>query len=125
MIRIVQELVLREKDSNLQFSHITIHDIVDVFCGAKNTNVRDKDLTSIKEYGHNKNSKINTRESCYYLLDILILKDIIKQEIELKSWKEGSSSLVDSRYIVGIINMAVEYVENNSWYQLLKPNKKK
>ena len=78
MIRIIQKLVLREKNPNLQFSHITIYDIVDVFCDAKNTNMRDKDLTSIKEYGHNKNSKINTRESCYYLLDILILKGIIK-----------------------------------------------
>ncbi|CAI2196118.1 5205_t:CDS:2, partial [Funneliformis geosporum] len=95
LIKIVQELVLRGRNPNLQFSHITIHDIVDVFCSTKNVNVRDKDLTSLKEYGYNKNN-------------------VIKLEIELKSWKEGSSSLMDSCYIIGTINMAIEYIENNN-----------
>ncbi|CAI2195273.1 8625_t:CDS:1, partial [Funneliformis geosporum] len=85
LIKIVQELVLRGRNPNLQFFRITIHDIVDVFCDAKNANVRDKDLISLKVYGYNKNNKINTHESCYYLLDILISKNVIKQEIELKS----------------------------------------
>ncbi len=125
MTKIVQELVSRTKNPGSQFLHMTIYDIVDVFCDAKNTNVRDKDLISIKEYGYNKNSKINTHESCYYLLDMLILKGVIKQEIELKPWKEGSSSLVDSHYIVRIMEIVTDYIENNNWYQLLKPNKKK
>jgi len=84
LTKIVQELVSRTKNPGSQFLHMTIYDIVDVFCDAKNTNMYDKDLTSIKEYGYNKNSKINTCVSCYYLLDMLILKGVIKQEIELK-----------------------------------------
>jgi len=84
LTKIVQKLVSRTKNPGSQFLHMTIYDIVDVFCDAKNTNMYDKDLTSIKEYGYNKNSKINTCVSCYYLLDMLILKGVIKQEIELK-----------------------------------------
>ncbi|CAI2200533.1 6260_t:CDS:2, partial [Funneliformis geosporum] len=82
LIKIIQELVLRGRNPNLQFSRITIHDIVDVFCDAKNANVCDKDFTSLKEYGYNKN--------------------------------KGSSSLVDSHYIVGTMDIAIEYIENNN-----------
>ncbi|CAI2192415.1 5468_t:CDS:2 [Funneliformis geosporum] len=54
--------------------------VIYVFCGAKNANVRDKDLTSIKNM------------------------DIIKI-IELKSWKEGFSNLVDSHYIIILLEL--------------------
>ncbi len=125
MIRIIQELILREKNSNLQFSHITIYNIINIFCNVKNINICNKDFISIKKYKHNKNSKINTYEFCYYLFDIFILKNIIKQKIKLKPWKEGSLNLVDLYYIVKVINMTVKYVENNNWYQFLKSNKNK
>ncbi|CAG8753358.1 24492_t:CDS:2 [Dentiscutata erythropus] len=90
IIRILEKLLDKAAQERMNYKFVKREDIVDIFIKANNINVHDFQLNSIDEYkcptGH-----IQTRQNVFYLIDVLLVKGLIKQEVELKFRTSESS----------------------------------
>ncbi|CAG8740933.1 13528_t:CDS:2, partial [Racocetra fulgida] len=101
---------------------ISRDDIADCFMGSKEKNAISKDLSSVEGYGIFSESSI-FNEDCLYLIDSLILLEIITEKVEIKYSKE-ITSLSYSSSLVGLKENALDFVTILDWKLLIKASKK-
>ncbi|CAG8526500.1 7557_t:CDS:2, partial [Dentiscutata heterogama] len=88
---------------------ISRDDIANCFMGLKGKNAVSKDLSSIEGYGVSSESCSIFNEDCLYLIDLLILVEIITKEVDIKYYKEAKS-LSYSSSLVGLKENALNFI---------------
>ncbi|CAG8630893.1 17298_t:CDS:2, partial [Dentiscutata erythropus] len=91
IVRIVDQLIKRVTSQDPKLLQISRDDITDCFMGSKGKNAVSKDLSSIEGYGVSSESCSIFNEDCLYLIDSLILAEIITEEVDIKYSKEAKS----------------------------------
>lgn len=79
-------------------------ELVDVFLKAENKNTRDKNLSLFWNEEEDASYKpiISTRDACFHMVDKLIAKGLIRQNVIIEPLHSGSSILTYSCSIVSI-----------------------
>ncbi|KAF0465240.1 hypothetical protein F8M41_026309 [Gigaspora margarita] len=99
-------------------------ELVDVFLKAENKNTRDKNLSLFWNEEEDASYKpiISTRDACFHMVDKLIAKGLIRQNVIIEPLHSGSSILTYSCSIVSISDNAQEQIGMNEWWEFVKPN---
>ncbi|CAG8853857.1 6224_t:CDS:1, partial [Gigaspora margarita] len=122
IVRIVDQLIKRVTSQDPKLLRISRDDIADCFMGSKGKNAISKDLSSVEGYGISSECSI-FNEDCLYLIDSLILLEIITEKVEIKYFKEATS-LSYSSSLVGLKENALDFVTTLNWKLLIKASKK-
>ncbi|CAG8799971.1 2281_t:CDS:2, partial [Racocetra persica] len=98
---------------------ISRDDIADCFMGSKGKNAVSKDLSSIESYGVSSESCSIFNEDCLYLINSLILAEIITEEVDIKYSKEAKS-LSYSSSLVSLKENTLNFVSTLEWKLLMR-----
>ncbi|CAG8568382.1 19109_t:CDS:1, partial [Gigaspora rosea] len=124
IVRIIDQLIKRVTSRDPKLLRISRNDIADCFMGSKGKNAVSKDLSSIEGYGVSSESCSIFNEDCLYLIDSLILAEIITEEVDIKYSKEAKS-LSCSSSLVDLKENALNFVPTLEWKLLTRVSKKR
>ncbi|CAG8598381.1 4216_t:CDS:2, partial [Scutellospora calospora] len=99
IVRIINQLIKRVTSQDPKLLRISRDDIADCFMSSKGKNAVSKDLSSIEGYGVSSESCSIFNKDCLYLIDSLILAEIITEEVDIKYSKEAKSLLYSSSLV--------------------------
>ncbi|CAG8786169.1 27469_t:CDS:2, partial [Dentiscutata erythropus] len=88
--------------------------VVENSCGGK--------VNKFWKRGEEDASIISTRDACFHMVDKLIAKGLIRQNIIIEPLHSGSSILTYSYSIVSISDNAQEQIGMNEWCEFVKPS---
>jgi len=127
MASIIHELLKKSKESGGKLEKVKKEDVIDVFFGANNKNVKNNDLNTIEGFGSGKKSNIKKRDIGFYFLEKMVLKGLVKHKIIVKHLVEGSTGFTHSEELVDVMRdqEAVDFIRQNNWKILLSGNQRR
>ena len=116
MINIVKILLISTSTGESK-NKVSADDVVDVFMGGNNKNIRANSLNTIDEFGRGKKTNIKTRDIAFHLLDKIILNGLVKRRIIVKHRGEGLTGFTHSEELVNVVNEqeAADIINNHNW----------
>ncbi|CAB4495566.1 unnamed protein product [Rhizophagus irregularis] len=120
MLRVIDAVTNYMKNNN---ENTTRDDIVQVFCRSKNASVIKKNLNHLDIYKENYNRILKRQEEVAYLLEDLVIRDLV--EVKFKLSKPTPTSQITCNLIyIGVTENAVERASIGSWIYSVRSRQK-
>lgn len=120
MLRVIDAVTNYMKNNN---ENTTRDDIVQVFCRSKNASVIKKNLNHLDIYKENYNRILKRQEEVAYLLEDLVIRDLV--EVKFKLSKPTPTSQITCNLIyIGVTENAVERANIGSWIYSVRSRQK-
>ena len=117
MIEVVEEVMNKLHESN---KITTPKDVVQVYCNLKCDN---EELTSLKIYGEKQKKLVQTKADALHLLDLLIIREMVKVMINLYRPNPNGNVLQTNIHIVGIVEGGSALIMVENWEIYLRSRK--